>query len=327
MLWLVPAARSPFGRVALVLGPETLLAERAVAEVLARARAEVADLEVSEADASRLDRGRLAEIASPSLFAARRAAVLTGLADLPAELAEPVVALASDPSPDLVLVLVHGGGAKGKGTLDRLRRAGVDVVDCPAAKSWELPQFVQSETRRLGGRCEPDAAPFLVDAVGHDLRALASAVAQLLADAEGGTISVGLVRRYFGGKAEVTSFAVADAALAGRTGVAMEQLRWALSTGVAPVLVTSALAAGVRGLGKLLSADPGLREADLAREVGVPPWKIKSMRGQLRGWDQGGLATAMTVVAAADADIKGAAGDAAFALERAVLAVAGARRR
>ena len=98
------------------------------------------------------------------------------------------------------------------------------------------------------------AASALVDAVGHDLRALAAAVAQLHSDSEGGPITVDQVRRYFGGRSEVTSFAVADAALAGRTGVAMEQLRWALATGVAPVLITSALASGVRGLGKLITA-------------------------------------------------------------------------
>ena len=123
----------------------------------------------------------------------------------------------------------------------------------------------------------------------------------------------------------MTSFAVADAALAGRTGVAMEQLRWALSTGVAPVLVTSALASGLRGLGKLITAASGLRDADLAREVGVPPWKLKSMRAQARGWDERGVATALAV-ATADAEVKGAADDAGFALERAVLTVATARR-
>ena len=113
-----------------------------------------------------------------------------------------------------------------------------------------------------------------------------------MADSEGGRLTADQVRRYFAGRSEVTSFAVADAALAGRTGVAMEQLRWALSTGVAPVLVTSALAAGVRGLGKLVCAG-GQPEADLAREVGVPPWKLKSMRAQARGWDTAGLARAL----------------------------------
>ena len=177
---------------------------------------------------------------------------------------------------DLAVVLVHGGGPKGKGLLDKLKAAGVEVVDCPPVKAWELPQFVSAEAKHLGTTIEPGAAQTLVDAVGNDLRALAAAVRQLVADSEGGPLTGDQVRRYFAGRSEVTSFAVADATLAGRTGLAMEQLRWALSTGVAPVLVTSALASGLRGLGKLVSAGGGLREADLAREVGVPPWKLKT---------------------------------------------------
>ena len=51
----------------------------------------------------------------------------------------------------------------------------------------------------------------------------------------------------------------------------------------------------------------------------MPPWKLKTMRAQARGWDQAGLAAALKAVAVADADIKGAADDAAFALERMVL--------
>ena len=189
-------------------------------------------------------------------------------------------------------------------------------------KTWELPQFVSREVRRLGGSVDSEAPALLVEAVGHDLRALAAAVSQLLADSETASITASQVRRYFGGRAEVTSFAVADATLSGRTGVAMEQLRWALSTGVAPVLVTSAFAYGVRGLGRLIGAPTGLREGDLAREVGVPPWKLKSMRSQARGWDQRGLANALQAVAVADAQVKGASGDAEFALEQLVLAVA-----
>lgn len=125
----------------------------------------------------------------------------------------------------------------------------------------------------------------------------------------------------------MTSFAAVDATLSsGRTGVAMEQLRWALSTGVAPVLVTSAFASGVRGLGKLVGAPSGLREGDLAREVGVPPWKLKSMRSSGPWLGSAWIARALQAVATADAAVKGAADDAEFALEQLVLAVAGCRR-
>jgi DNA polymerase-3 subunit delta len=272
MLRNVAAPRSVFGRLVLVSGPEALFADRAVEALCQQMRSEAPDVEVIEIEAARLDSGKLAEITSPSLFSSRRAAVITELEDLSAELDVDLVHLAADQLPDLAVITVHRGGQKSKG------------------------------------------------------RALAAAVAQLLSDGEGGPITIDQVRRYFGGRSEVTSFAVADAALAGRTGVAMEQLRWALATGVAPVLITSALASGVRGLGKLITAGSGQREADLAREVGVPPWKLKSMRSQARGWDQAGLATALKVVAVADADVKGAADDTAYALERAVLGVSRLRR-
>jgi DNA polymerase-3 subunit delta len=322
----VPSRPSPFGRVTLVSGPESLLADRAVAVLLEQVRSESPEAEVTRTSGERLDPSRFAEMTSASLFAVRRAAVVEDLANLPVELADAVLELARQPQEDLALVLVHGGGQKGKGLLDKLKAAKVTVVDAPAVKTWELPQFVAAEARRVGAGIDPGAAQTLVDAVGHDLRSLAAAVSQLVADGEGGPIEEVQVRRYFGGRSEVTSFAVADAALAGRTGVAMEQLRWALATGVAPVLVTSALASGLRGLGKLVTAASGLREADLAREVGVPPWKLRTMRSQARGWDQAGLAAALQAVAVADAEVKGAADNAAFALERAVLLVARSRR-
>jgi DNA polymerase III subunit delta len=309
-----------------VVGPEALLTERAVDQVVSRARAEDASTEVAALEAGRLNANTLVEITGASLFSVKRVAVITDLGELPADLSEPLAGLVADPAEDLALVLVHRGGNRGKALLDRLRKSAGETVECAAPKPWELPQFVQAEAKRSGGRLEQDAARLLVEAVGHDLRALAAGVAQLLADTEHDSVTVEEVRRYFGGRAEVTSFAVADAVLAGRTSTALEQLRWAMATGVAPVLVTSALASGVRGLGRLLTAPGGLRDVDLAREVGVPPWKLKPMRVQARGWDQRGLAVALRAVATADAEIKGAADDADFSLEQAVLAVSRARR-
>lgn len=309
-----------------MVGSETLLADRAVAAAVARVRAEDAAAEVTAMEASRLDAGTLIEITGASLFATRRAVVLTDLGELPVDLADQMATLAADPGEDLALILAHKGPPKGRGLLDRVRKVATETVECVAPKPWELPQFVTAEAKRAHGTIDADAARFLVEAVGHDLRALAAAVSQLLADAEQSHVTQEEVRRYFGGRSEVTSFAVADAVLSGRTGLAMEQLRWAMSTGVPPVLVTSALATGVRGLGKLIAAPGGMRDIDLAREVGVPPWKLKSMRPQARNWDQRGLAHALQIVAVADAEIKGAADDAAFALERAVLAVSRARK-
>ena len=97
-----------------------------------------------------------------------------------------LVDLATEQLSDLAMILVHGGGAKGKALIDKLKSAGADVIECAAVKTWELPQFVSAEVKQAGSSIEAGAAAALVDAVGHDLRALAAAVTQLISDGEGG---------------------------------------------------------------------------------------------------------------------------------------------
>lgn len=320
---------SAFGKTVLIVGPESLLAERAVNALLRQATREDATVGVRRLDAAGLNRGSLAEACGGSLFASASAVVVEQLAECPADLFDDLVALAEQPIPELCLALVHNGGAKGKGLVDRLRKAGVDVVECPAIKTWELPQFVSLEVRRGGGSIDLATAAFLVEAVGSDLRTLAAAVAQLLADQTGGqSVTEATVRRYFGGRAEVTSFSVADDTMQGNVEGALGKLRWAVSTGVAPVLVTSALAGSLRNLGRYLDVrDARQRDGDLARTLGVPPWKIKDLARQSRDWSPAGVARALQAVAVADAQVKGAAGDAGFALEQVVLKVIACRGR
>ncbi|MDX6322976.1 MAG: polymerase subunit delta, partial [Propionibacteriaceae bacterium] len=149
----------------LVSGPESLLADRAVQRLLAELRRSDPAIEISEIEAIRLDPGKLAEMTSASLFSSQRAAVIWDLANLPPEVVDPVQALAAEPVADLALILVHGGGVKGKGLLDKLKKARVEVVDCPPVKTWELPQFVTAEVKRAKGTVDPAAAQLLVDAV------------------------------------------------------------------------------------------------------------------------------------------------------------------
>ena len=319
---------SPFGSTLLVTGPESLLASRAVAEVIAAAQAQRPEAAVSRLSARELTVGELVEATGGSLFADSSVVVIDELPELPAEVAETLLDLAATPGADLALVLVHPGGVKGKAVLDKLRKAGVRTVDCPSLKAWELPQFVIAEVRRAGGRMDKPVAEVLVNAVGTDLSALASAVRQLLDDGESQALTEAAVRRYFGGRAEVRSYEIATDALTGQTGPALEKLRWALATGVGPPQVTAALAGNLRELGKYLDArDEGLRDAQIAQRIGVPPWKLKSLGPLARQWRPAGVARAIEQVARADAQVKGASSDAGFALEQMVLGVVSCRGR
>lgn len=289
---------------------------------LAAARREVPEAELVEVEAADLVGNRLTELTGGSLFATATIAIIRNLGDLPSDLYQPLVAVAAQPGPDLCLVLVHSGGQKAKSLVDALRKAGVERVDAVPIKTWEVPGFAVQEARHQRLPLDQEAAQALVDAVGADLRTIVGAIAQLKSDAGGRTVDAAFVTRYFAGRAEVTSFAVTDEVLRQRRDGALEKLRWALSTGVAPVLVTSAIAASLRALGKyhdLRSAR--LSEAELARQIEVPPWKVKDLARQSRLWTPAAVSSAIRRVARADADVKGAASDAEFALEQMVLEV------
>lgn len=318
---------SVFGRTLLVSGPEELLAERAVRERVELARAENPTAEVHRVDAVALEGHQLAEITGGSLFASQSITVISDISGISADLSDALLAVALDPGPDLALVLTHPGGVKGKGMLDKLKKAKVETIQVAAIKAWDVPGFVLAEAKARGVRLAQPAAQALVGAVGTDLRALVAAVDQLSSDAEGAGIDEAFIGRYFAGRAEVTSFAVADAVLSGNARLALERLRWALETGVAPVLVTSAMANALRSLGKYLDAKTArVGDYDMARTIGVPPWKVKDIAKVARSWTPGAVVASMQAVARADADVKGAASNADYALERMVLSALNHRR-
>ena len=326
-----PRARGPrpedvLGRVTLVTGKEEFLNERTVVAVRDAVRRHDASAEISETGAAGLTLAELGEMSAASLFSSTRCVVVRSLENLPDESVDGLLDYAAAPVDDIALVLVHGGGPKGSGVLTKLRKLpGVTEVKSEELRASDFPGFVTEEVRLHGATIDKDAATYLVSAVGQDLRSLAAAADQLTNDFPDEALTVEKVRKYFGGRAEAKSFAVADAAFWGRRRVALEELRWAIDGGTPPVLVTSAFAGSARGLARYKSAPRGMREADLAREVGVPPWKLRTIRDQSRGWSDRAIAQAIRATARADADIKGAASDAAYTLERLVLTITGLR--
>ena len=307
-------------------GPEELLNERVVAAARSAVLRDDPDAEVSQTRGDQLTPASLSELAAPSLFSTTRLIVVAQVEEAPEDTHDGLVGYAAAPEADIALVLVHGGGPKGSGLLAKLRKlAGVTEHRSEAVKGRDVAGFLKQEVRRHRGRIDDDAAEALVDALGPDLRALAAAADQLSHDFPDQPITVELVRRYFSGRADVKGFEIADLALSGRTAAALEELRWALDSGVSPPALTGSFASSVRGLARVAGAPRGLRDADLAREAGVPPWKLRLLRDQLRSWDEHGLGVAVRAVATADAEVKGAGADAAYSLERMVLAISAAR--
>jgi DNA polymerase-3 subunit delta len=311
----------------LVLGEEERLIERAVRAALDAARAADPTADLTRNRVSELTPPVLAELVSPSLFSEGRVIVLDSAQDISQDLADAVLAYIASPADGIVLVVVHSGGGRSKAAKAlpaALKKAGAEIIECAKlTKPAERESFVRNEVRRSGGKIDAAGVMALLDTVGSDLRELSSAATQLVADA-GGVVDEQAVRRYHTGRADVTGFAVAEKAVSGDRGAALESLRWAMQLGVPHVLVADALADAVRTIARVSAAGRG-NPNQMAGELGMPPWKIRKAQGQSRGWGQDGLATAMRVVARLNAEVKGAAADADYALERAVTEVVAAK--
>jgi DNA polymerase III subunit delta len=310
----------------LLLGEEELLVERAVEAIVGQVRAVDPAAELRRLRAGETGPGDLVESLSPSLFAEGRVVVLLAAQEAAKELTAAVLDVAGDLAEGMVLVVQHAGGARNKALADALRKAKAAVITCDRITRYEeRAEFVRGEVRRAGGRIAQAAVGVLLEAVGSDLRELAAATSQLVADT-GGTIDESAVRRYYRGRAESSGFAVADKAVAGDRAGALEALRWAQQLGVPSVLIADALADAVRTLARVGAAGRGDPNR-LAGSLGMPPWKVRKAQQQARHWSPGTLAAAYAVAAEVNADVKGAAADVDYALERAVLQICAARSR
>jgi DNA polymerase III subunit delta len=308
--------------VTVIVGEEDLLVERAVRAVVAAAGDSP---DVHEVRAADLRAGDLPGLTAPSLFGGGCLVVIRSAQDAVKDVAAELAREAADPSPGVLLVLTHSGGARNKQLVADLVKHGARRIDCPAVKRFsERLDFLRAEFGRADRKADDSGLRALLDAVGTDLRELAAACSQLAADTTG-VINRAVVARYYRGRAEATGFTVADRAVEGKLGAALEQLRWALSTGVSPVLISSALAQNVRALGRVGAAARVKDAGALAAELGMPPWKVDRVRQQLRGWTAEGVARAHAVVAQADAQVKGEGASPGYALERAITDIVACR--
>lgn len=303
----------------LLLGGESLLADRAISEILKSDKAAT----VTQLTAGEFDIGAISDALAPSLFGENRIIVIREINDLTLDLSEEVADYLAAPDDGVHLVLWHKGGVKGKALLDKIKKLKPTTIACDVLKKdSEKSEFIRSEFSRLGRKASTEAIQALIDSLGSDLREMSGAISQLASDtAPEKIIDESVVAKFQQGRIETSGYDVADAAIDGNREAALVALRNALETGTDPVLITSALAGSLRTLAKVSGASRGLKSFDLASSLGLPPWQIDKARRQLGKWTPATLAGAVVAVAQADADIKGAAVDPIHSLERAIIAI------
>jgi len=294
-------------RITLAIGGEPLLVDRAVMAVSAAVRkadpsAQRTVIAASDESAAH----ELREAAAPNLFGDGGIVVVTGIDAADEHLVAALREVVADLPDGVHLVLTHPGGVKGKALVDHLKGAGAQVVDCQVVKRGRATvEFLTREFASYRRRATPEAVAALYESVGQELGLLAAAVSQLVADVDADPVGIDDVGEYFAGVADVSGFTVSDAVWERRYADALRTLRQAIvstdASRVGPSTVAS-LANGLRSIVRVGGMPPGASEADVAREAGVPPWKVTSLRRQWSRWSGDQRRLAASVVALADAD-------------------------
>lgn len=300
---------------------EAVFADRAQARLHAMARDKDPNVERVIVDAAHYQTGELAQMVSPSLFGDAKIIDVPDMENMTDALLADLLAYADNPEPGTVMILRRNKGVRGKRLVDKLKKIGAPIVECPDLK-WprDKAAFVKNDVRNARRRIEEAAVDALVKAM-PDTSELAAAVTQLISDTTG-TITVKMVSDYYGGRVDASGFQVADAAVAGNKGHALSLARHAYETGADPVVIVSAMAIKLRQMA--LAAGASSRGG--AAGIGLSPWQLKNAQKELRSWSEAGLAAAISAVADADAQVKGESRDPEYAVERAIIAICDARQ-
>jgi len=301
------AADVAASRAVLALGVDDFLADRVVLSVMAHARAEDPTIERRDVNLSHDEAlGALIEACSPNLFGSA-AVVVAYAADFADEaMIATLVTAARDG--DVRLVVVHPAGQRGRKVSDALKGAGFTVAACDKLKGRAVDDFIAREFKTLRRAATPQAVEALRLAVGDSPRALAAACAQLVSDLVDDPVTPELVAVYYEGVSDVPGYLVSDAVLSGRALEVMRHARWALvnDPGAGPAL-SAAVGGGLRGLGRVAASPRGASDAEVAKEAGVPPFKVGTIREQAKRWHPSAVASAIVNIAIADAAVKGRA--------------------
>ena len=248
---------------------------------------------------------------TPPFLTDRRIVVVRDVSAYPSAGLRPMIDYLRDPSPTSVLVAVAGDRAVAPAVTKAVKEVG-HVVDASAPRTarartpW-LKQHVAKAPVRLDG-----AAVDLLDKhLGEDLGRLENLLAALAA-AYGSGARVGPedVRPFLGEAGSVPPWELTDAIDKGRTDVALGALRRMLDAGERHPLVVVATLHGHFGRMLRLDGADATDEASAAAVLGIKgstfPARKALEQGRRLGGD--GVRQAITLLAAADLDLKGASG-------------------
>jgi DNA polymerase III subunit delta len=265
-----------------------------------------------------------------SLFAARRLIELRLPSGKPGDAgSKALTAIAGDPSPDIVFVVLTGKlekSARSAKWAAALERAGVAIPLYPIEPA-RLPAWIEARLTSRGLKPGPGVVEMLAHYTEGNLLACAQEIDKL-AMLGGTSVSAEDIEGNLGDSARYSVYALTDACLAGDAAPVLRILGRLQGEGEAPALVLWALTRDVRELARIAAAvNAGRPEASVLEEFGVWQRRRPLVRKALVRTTPGAWYTLVRLAARVDRVIKGRRqGDPWIELERLALALAGLRK-
>jgi DNA polymerase III subunit delta len=238
-----------------------------------------------------------------------RVVVARGVGRFDAEAVACLVDYLADPLPSTGLVLVAGGGRIPKALTDAVKKTGATVHDTsPPMRAADRAHWFAEHIASAGLKLDAEAAKRLASWLGEDVGRLDGILDTLLsAHGNGRTLRIDDIAPYLGEGGGVPPWDLTDAIDRGDTTGALNLLARMLGAGERHPLQVMAILHG--HYGKLLAID-GLDvrdEATAAAAMGIKPgYPAKKAMEQYRKLGSGAVTRAITLLAQADLDLRGA---------------------
>jgi DNA polymerase III subunit delta len=218
----------------------------------------------------------------------------------------PLDAALADLPPDTVLVLIVRGKPL-KALRDAAAKAGGEVRDCAAPKSWELPKWAVERSRELGLQLDGEGAKELVARVGTSQQRLSRELEKLTI-AMHPSVSAGAedVERLTAGDNAPQAYDLADALVAGDLRATLALAEELESHGERAGRLVFPVVRRLREVHRAVALlESGMAEQKVAGALGGPPWLAKKTIARARKADRQTLEHALEIFSELEVDLRG----------------------
>jgi DNA polymerase-3 subunit delta len=254
---------TPPASVLLLWGEDAFLLREAAQEPLS-------GFDVTEVDAAAWRGGELQDLATPALFGAPRALVVSDARSLSKDAAAELAAYVAAPAPGSMLVVSCVVAERGKppaALLKMIEPAG-EVRRVQLARK-DVDAWVAGRAKRVGVDLTVPGARALVATIGPDAAQLDAAVSQLVAAFGGVRVGPAEVHRQFRGLGEQKTWDLCDKAFGKDLAGAIRALRSIEEAGDEAIMVLGGIASRLRDMIRVRSLPDRIAPAELARQAGA----------------------------------------------------------